>query len=76
MRIKPVPPACTTLVARKDVEAWARDLERALRKQRDRGGLRRDVPKMTVAPLVSEFLEDPQIKGKRDFDSLSLLLAW
>lgn len=76
VRIKPFPPACKTLAVRKDVEAWARDLERELRKQRDRGGLRRDVPKMTVAQLITEFLEDPETKGKRYFDSLSLLLAW
>ncbi len=76
VRIKPFPPACKTLPARKEVEAWARNLERELRKQRDRGGLRRDVPKMTVAQLVTEFLEDPETKAKRYFDSLSLLLAW
>lgn len=76
VRIKPFPPACKTLAARKEVEAWARDLERELRKQRDRGGLRRDVPKMTVAQLITEFLEDPETKGLRYYDSLSLLLAW
>jgi integrase len=76
VRIKPFPPACKTLPVRKEVETWARDLERELRKQRDRGGLRRDVPKMTVAQLITEFLEDPETKGKRYFDSLSLLLAW
>lgn len=76
VRIKPFPPACKTLAARSDVEAWARDLERELRKQRDRGGLRRDVPKMTVAQLIREFLEDPETVGLRYYDSLSLLLAW
>lgn len=76
VRIKPFPPACKTLPVRKDVEAWARDLERELRKQRDRGGLRRDVPKMTVAQLITEFLEDPETNGLRYYDSLSLLLAW
>ncbi len=76
VRIKPFPPACKTLPVRKDVETWARDLERELRKQRDRGGLRRDVPTMTVAQLITEFLEDPETQGKRYFDSLSLLLAW
>lgn len=76
VRIKPFPPACRTLPVRKDVESWARDLERELRKQRDRGGLRRDVPKMTVAQLITEFLEDPETRGLRYYDSLSLLLAW
>jgi integrase len=76
VRIKPFPPACKTLAGRKDVEAWARDLERELRKQRDRGGLRRDVPKMTVAQLITEFLEDPETRGLRYYDSLALLLAW
>ena len=76
VRIKPFPPACKTLAVRKDVDAWARDLERELRKQRDRGGLRRDVPKMTVAQLITEFLEDPETKGLRYYASLALLLAW
>ena len=76
VRIKPFPPACKTLPSRKEVETWARELERELRKQRDRGGLRRDVPKMTVAQLIREFLEDPETQALRYFDSLSLLLAW
>ena len=76
VRINPFPPACKTLPVRKDVEAWARDLERELRKQRDRGGLRRDVPRMTVAQLITEFLEDPETKGLRYYDSLALLCAW
>lgn len=76
VRIAPFPPACKTLPVRKEVETWARELERELRKQRDRGGLRRDVPKMTVAQLIREFLEDPETAALRYFDSLSLLLAW
>ena len=76
VRINPFPPACKTLAVRKDVEVWARDLERELRKQRDRRGLRPDVPRMTVAQLVTEFLEDPETKGLRYYSSLALLCAW
>jgi hypothetical protein len=38
--------------------------------------LRRDVPKMTVAQLIREFLEDPETASLRYFNSLSFLLAW
>lgn len=76
VRIAPLPPACNTLPVRKDVEAWAKELERELRKQRDRGGIRRDVPKMTVAQLIREYLDDPETKSLRYYDSLSRLLAW
>ena len=76
VRIKPYPSASKTFEKRADAQGWARELERELRKQRDRGGLRRDVPKMTVAQLIREFLEDPETASLRYFDSLSLLLAW
>lgn len=76
IRINPFPAACKTFSTRKEAQDWARDLERELRKQRDRGGLRPDVPKMTVAELIHEFLEDPETQALRYHDSLSLLLAW
>ncbi|MGH8304447.1 MAG: hypothetical protein ACRETG_02435, partial [Steroidobacteraceae bacterium] len=76
MRIKPFRSASKTFTARPDALTWARELERELLKQRDRGGIRRDVTKMSVAQLVREYLEDPETRALRYFDSLSLLLAW
>jgi integrase len=76
VRIKPFPSASKTFPKRADAQSWAGALERELQKQRDRGGLRRDVPKMTVAQLIKEFLEDPETTALRYFDSLSQLLAW
>ncbi|MGH8259520.1 MAG: hypothetical protein ACREUG_07505, partial [Steroidobacteraceae bacterium] len=76
VRIKPYPSASKTFEKRADAKAWGEELERELRKQRDRGGLRRDVTKMTVAQLIKEFLDDPETKALRYHDSLSLLLAW
>jgi integrase len=76
VRIKPFPSASKTFEKRANAQGWAIELERELRKQRDRGGLRRDVPKMTVAQLIREFLEDPETVTLRYFDSLALLLAW
>ncbi|MGH8131642.1 MAG: hypothetical protein ACRETP_00180, partial [Steroidobacteraceae bacterium] len=76
VRIKPFRSASKTFTARPDALTWARELERELLKQRDRGGIRRDVTKMSVAQLVREYLEDPETRALRYFDSLSLLLAW
>jgi integrase len=76
VRIKPFPSASKTFETRAAALEWGRELERELIKQRDRGGLRRDVPKMTVAQLIREFLEDPETCALRYFESLSLLLAW
>lgn len=76
VRIKPFPPACKTFGRRSEAKDWADALERELRKQRARGAVRRDVTKMTVAGLITEYIEDPETKALRYFDSLSLLLAW
>lgn len=76
IRIKPFPSTSKSFARREDAKCWAAELERELKKQRDRGGLRRDVPKMTVAELIREFLDDPETRALRYYDSLSLLLAW
>jgi len=60
----------------KSAQQWASAHATELRKQRDGGALRHDVPRMTLAQLIKEFLEDPNTQGKRYLADLSLLLAW
>lgn len=76
VRVKPYKSASRTFPSRGDARSWALDLERELKKQRDRGGLRRDVAKMTIAQLAREFLEDPETQALRTHSSLERLLGW
>lgn len=76
VRVKPYKSSSRTFDSRSDARAWALSLERELKKQRDRGGLRRDVTKMTVAQLAREFLEDPETQALRTHSSLVRLLGW
>jgi integrase len=76
VRVRPFKSISKAFAKRSEAKSWADSLSRELHTQRDRGGLRRDVTKMTVAQLAREFLEDPETAGLRYYGSLALLLAW
>ena len=76
IRLKGFKSASRTFERRDDAKRWAQEQEKELKRQRDRGGLRRDVSRMTVAQLIKEYLEDPETTALRYFDHLSMLLAW
>jgi integrase len=61
---------------REAAHVWAEALERELYEQRDRGGLREDAPTLTVATLVKEYLDDPETRALRTYDSVEPLLTW
>src|ERR1017187_700476 len=61
---------------REAAQVWAEALERELYEQRDRGGLREDAPTLTVATLVKEYLDDPETRALRTYDSIEPLLTW
>ena len=74
VRVKPFKPVSKTLPSKKDVQAWSDELERELKSKRK--AVRTDLTTLTVAQLTHEFLEDPETKALRTFDSLAPLIAW
>ena len=76
VRVKPYPSASKSFDSHSEAKTWAQGLERALRKQRDRGGIRTDVPQMTVAQLAKEYLDDPETQALRYHAELTQTLAW
>lgn len=76
VRIKPFKPASKAFTKLADAKAWAEALEDDLRKQRQRGLVVDDLPRLTVARLIEQFLDDPETQALRYYDSLAMLLAW
>ena len=76
VRIKPFHATAKVFAKRVDAKDWADRLERELRSQRRRGGVRRDVTSLTVADLVAEYLADPVTKALRSYQTSTDRLAW
>ena len=76
VRVRPFRPASKAFGTLDAAKTWAKELEEKLRSQRDQGGVREDVTALTVAGLITEFLEDPETQALRYKDSLESLLEW
>ena len=76
VRVAPYPSASKTFPNKKAAREWGRVQERELKKQADRGAIRTDVPKLTIAQLLREFLDDPGTQSLGYYPDLSLLCAW
>src|SRR5271169_3149811 len=76
VRIKPFKPIAKSFPTKPAAKEWAEAKERELRGQRKHGADRTDLPSLTVATLVSEFLADGETKALRYYDSLERLCAW
>ncbi len=76
VRVSPYPSASKTFNTKKEARGWARDQERELKKLAERNAVRDDVPKLTVAQLLREFLDDPTTQSLGYHKDLSLLCAW
>jgi integrase len=76
VRIKPFNPTAKTFARRSQAQEWADNLERELRSQRRQGGVRKDVTRLTVAGLISEYLSDPETEALRSYQTTADRLAW
>ena len=86
VRIKPFKPASRTFHerdfsdgrkgAKKAAEGWAADLEKTLREQRGRGGVRKDVGSLTLRQLGDEYLGDPETKALATYGERERQIAW
>lgn len=86
VRIKPFQPASKTFSehdypggrkeAKQAAERWAEDLEKTLREQRARGGVRSDVASLSLRKLADEYLADPETKALSTYDERERQIAW
>lgn len=76
VRLKGFKPVGRAFPKQHDAKEWAKALDAELRRQRERGGVRDDVAKLTLAQLSREFLADPETQQLRTHQGLSDLMAW
>lgn len=86
VRIKPFNPSSKTFherdfagsrkEARKAAESWAEALEKTLREQKVRGGVRSDVASLTLRQLGDEYLGDPETKALSTYSERERQIAW
>jgi integrase len=76
VRIKPFKPVSKSFPNQEAAKAWADALEAELKAQRSTGTKRQDLPNLTVAGLVTEYLADPDTKSLRTYDDVERLLLW
>jgi integrase len=76
VRVKGFRPASRSFATKVEAKAWAEPLERALKGQRKRGGVRADVATLTIRKLVGEYLADPKVKALKSYESYHDLLDW
>jgi integrase len=76
VRVAPYDSASQTFATKREARDWGREQERELKKQAERNTIRADVPQLSFADLLKEFLEDPETQGLKYFPDLTLLCAW
>lgn len=76
VRVKGFAPASQSFGSRKLAAEWIDKQTRELRRLRDRGAVRHDVAKLTIGQLLAEYLDDPEVKALRTFDSVQRLADW
>jgi len=85
VRIKPFNPSSKTFhesdfpsrpEARKAAVAWAEALEKTLREQKVRGGVRADVASLSLRQLADDYLADPETKALATYDERERQIAW
>jgi integrase len=76
VRLKDSDPTCRSFPTQAEAKAWAESLEATIRKQHKSGGARRDLVSLTVADLITEYLDDPKTLQLRYFHDLQMLTAW
>ena len=76
VRIKPFKPVSKSFPNHGAAEAWAQALESELREQRGAGNKRKDLPNISLAGLIKEYLADPETTALRTYADIERLLAW
>jgi integrase len=76
VRIKPFKPTSKSFPTMALAKAWAEPLEKQLKDQAKRGGVRSDIATLTLGKLIVEFLDDPNTKALKSYEDLHDRLDW
>jgi integrase len=76
VRVRPYKPVAKSFATRREANDWADSLEHELRGERRARRTRPNLTKLTVAELVRQYLDDPETRALRSYDSLEPLCAW
>ncbi len=75
IRLKGLAEVSRSFDRKADARAWADTEEKALKGQRDRGGLRSEATTVTVRQVVEHFLSDPRVRQLKYLPDLQQLLG-
>ncbi len=76
VRVAPYKPTSRTFATQREARDWSAELERELRTERQAKRTRPSLTKLTVAELLRQFLDDPETRSLRYYESLEPLCAW
>lgn len=76
IRLKGLKSVSKTFRDKAEATAWAEATETSLKAQRDRGNARPNIGRATIRTVIDAYLDDPEIKSLRSYDSIELIMAW
>ena len=77
VRVRPFKPVSRGgFGTRDEARTWAEDHERELKDARQKAQAPPDLPRLTLAQLVGQFLDDPTTQALGYYGDLQMLLAW
>jgi integrase len=76
VRIQPFKPVAKSFPTKAEAKSWADRHERELKDHRTDSKVTADLPRLTIAQLVLQFLDDPNTQKLRYYDDLETLLCW
>lgn len=76
VKVSPYPTTSKSFPSRKEALEWGRTNVGELKAHAERRELRADGPRLTLATLIAEFLDDPETQALKYHADLARLLAW
>ena len=77
VRIRPFKPATKAFPDLKAAKAWATAQETELRRQKQHGDVRKDLPTLTLGGLIKEYLDDPETQALKSYEkTIAPHLEW
>jgi hypothetical protein len=76
VRVRPFKPVSRSFGTKDEAKAWADDHTRELKDHRQKAEAPTDLPRLTLAQLVRQYLDDPATQALGYYQDLTMLLAW